>query len=60
MSDNTSDNPNLPAQPSKRKTFVLKKRSDIEGGHNFRIRYADELNAAQYAAVEQAAELHDN
>jgi DNA helicase-2/ATP-dependent DNA helicase PcrA len=57
MSTDASDEPvsNLPAHPDqpRRKTFVLKKRSDIEAGASFRIRYADELNAAQYAAVEQ-------
>jgi DNA helicase-2/ATP-dependent DNA helicase PcrA len=41
-----------PDRPA-RKTFVLKRRSDVEGGTHFRIRYADELNPAQYAAVEQ-------
>lgn len=40
-------------KPEGRRTFVLKKKSDMEGVPHFRIRYADELNAAQLAAVEQ-------
>jgi len=36
-----------------RKTFVLKRKSDLDAAPHFRIRYADELNAAQLAAVEQ-------
>lgn len=36
-----------------RKTFVLKKKSDMDGRPTFKIRYAEELNPAQLAAVEQ-------
>ncbi|MEP7219370.1 MAG: ATP-dependent helicase [Bacteroidota bacterium] len=39
--------------PAPRKTFVLKRRSEAESGPTFRIRYADELNAAQLAVVER-------
>lgn len=57
MTQNDSDESprNLPesAQPSSRRTFVLKRKSEAEGVPKFRIRYADELNAAQLAAVEQ-------
>ncbi len=57
MTQNDSDESprNLPesAQPSSRRTFVLKRKSETEGVPKFRIRYADELNAAQLAAVEQ-------
>lgn len=42
-----------PATAPQRRTFVLKRRSEAGGEANFRIRYADELNAAQLAAVEQ-------
>lgn len=47
---------NLPAErgtPAPRKTFVIKRQRDVESAPHFRIRYADELNAAQLAAVEQ-------
>ncbi len=46
---------NLPetTPPAPRRTFVLKRKSEAEGVAKFRIRYADELNAAQLAAVEQ-------
>ena len=40
-------------KPSPRKTFVLKRKSEVERVPHFRIRYAEELNAAQLAAVEQ-------
>lgn len=46
------DESNLPAHQPRRKTFVLKKRSEVEGPQ-FRIPYSDELNASQLAAVEQ-------
>ena len=37
-----------------RKTFVLRRKAEAEAATaNFRIRYADELNATQLAAVEQ-------
>lgn len=36
-----------------RKTFVLKRRSEVESTPRFKIRYSDELNPAQLAAVEQ-------
>ena len=58
MTDNSNPEdiqPNLPArqeQGAQRKTFVLKRRSEPALPH-FAIRYADELNAAQLAAVEQ-------
>lgn len=39
------------AQGAARKTFVLKRQSDVSAP-TFRIRYADELNAAQLAVVE--------
>ena len=58
MTDNSNPEdiqPNLPArqeQGAPRKTFVLKRRSEPALPH-FAIRYADELNAAQLAAVEQ-------
>lgn len=45
---------NLPERASPpRRTFVVKRRKDTEGLPKFRIRYGDELNAAQLAAVEQ-------
>src|SRR4051812_39070824 len=45
--------PERPEKPAPRKTFVLKRRSEVEGGPTFRIRYGDELNAAQLAVVEK-------
>jgi DNA helicase-2/ATP-dependent DNA helicase PcrA len=39
--------------PKPRRTFVLKRRSDVEAGPTFKIRYSDELNPSQLAAVEQ-------
>lgn len=38
---------------TQRRTFVLKRRDDATTAHRFSIRYADELNASQLAAVEQ-------
>ncbi len=58
MTDDTSpqSGSNLPVKPddggTPRRTFILKRRTDLETPQ-FRIRYADELNAAQLAAVEQ-------
>lgn len=40
-------------KPTQRRTFVLKRRDDAAGAHHFTIRYADELNPSQLAAVEQ-------
>ena len=59
--DTPSDTPSTdltkPEQPEKapaRKTFVLRRKAEAEAATaNFRIRYADELNASQLAAVEQ-------
>lgn len=54
-SENSNDSArNLPepAGPPRR-TFVLKRKREVESTPKFRIRYADELNAAQLAAVEQ-------
>ncbi len=42
-----------PEKAPTRRTFVLKRQSEASSGPHFRIRYADELNAAQLAAVEQ-------
>ncbi len=39
--------------PAPRRTFVLKRRSEAESAPKYRIPYAEELNAAQLAAVEQ-------
>ena len=58
--DSDQQNPNLPAltgeaeetRPARRKKIVLKRRDEVEGTH-LSIRYSDELNAAQLAAVEQ-------
>jgi DNA helicase-2/ATP-dependent DNA helicase PcrA len=51
----TDDDSQLPAerpQSPARKTFVLKRQTDV-AAPTFRIRYADELNASQLAVVEQ-------
>jgi DNA helicase-2/ATP-dependent DNA helicase PcrA len=40
-------------KPIRHRTFTLKRRDDAGSGPRFSIRYADELNAAQLAAVEQ-------
>ncbi len=60
MIDETADIPSQsitpgtgPEKTPARKTFVLKRRNEVEGVPHFRIRYADELNAAQLAVVEQ-------
>ena len=58
--DSDQQNSNLPvptgeteeATPARRKKIVLKRREDVERAR-FSIRYDDELNAAQLAAVEQ-------
>lgn len=54
---NEESGSNLPArrdeQPAPRRTFVLKRKSEVEGVPHFRIHYADELNPSQLAAVEQ-------
>jgi len=50
-SDDTSRLPAERPQSPARKTFVLKRQKDVSAP-TFRIRYADELNAAQLAVVE--------
>jgi DNA helicase-2/ATP-dependent DNA helicase PcrA len=51
MTDDSGNESALTNRPA-RKTFVLKRQTDAAVPH-FRIRYADELNAAQLAVVEQ-------
>lgn len=55
--DTPSTDLTKPDQPEKapvRKTFVLRRKADADAATaNFRIRYADELNASQLAAVEK-------
>src|SRR5437879_2713761 len=51
MTDDPGNESALTNRPP-RKTFVLKRQTDAAVPH-FRIRYADELNAAQLAVVEQ-------
>ena len=48
----TEGNPEEQERPVKRKKIVLKRREDVEAV-KYSIRYADELNAAQLAAVEK-------